>query len=308
MMNRTKTLYARAGATAIAAALALSSTTLFAQDTQQAQPAPTDPAPAATSVPGPAVDSTPVSVDSSASAPDQADTPVASKTTTKRTTVKRTTHVASATPEPAPAKPVSRTRTASKPAAPASSVTMAQTSQSTVKPIIDMNKKPAATARQARPARKKDDTPIIAAGGALAFLAIGGAAVGLTRRRREDDEDMIDRETFAHQPVDATAAPAARDEVFEQEPPMIAPEASAFAWGNDAAAEQSDRRPGETWVERAYRGPSPENPSLSLRKRLKRAAFFDRREREVAAGSAEPVDPEAGLPEAMADEPQLETV
>ena len=42
----------------------------------------------------------------------------------------------------------------------------------------------------------------------------------------------------------------------------------------------------------------PDNPSLSLKTRLKRAAFFDKREREVEAGEAEPVDPEAGLPEA----------
>jgi hypothetical protein len=58
----------------------------------------------------------------------------------------------------------------------------------------------------------------------------------------------------------------------------------------------------ESHVERAMRGPTPDNPSLSLKKRLKRAAFFDQREREVAAGDAEPVDPDAGLPEAMTEE------
>jgi hypothetical protein len=58
----------------------------------------------------------------------------------------------------------------------------------------------------------------------------------------------------------------------------------------------------ESHVERARRGPTPENPSLSLKKRLKRAAFFDQRDREVAQGRANPVDPEAGLPEAMSDE------
>lgn len=49
-------------------------------------------------------------------------------------------------------------------------------------------------------------------------------------------------------------------------------------------------------------GPTPENPSLSLKKRLKRAAFFDQREREVAAGEAKPVDSDAGLPEQMVEE------
>jgi hypothetical protein len=38
---------------------------------------------------------------------------------------------------------------------------------------------------------------------------------------------------------------------------------------------------------------------------LKRAAFFDKREREAAAGLAEPVDANAGLPGAMAGEREL---
>ena len=58
----------------------------------------------------------------------------------------------------------------------------------------------------------------------------------------------------------------------------------------------------ESHVERAMLGPTPDNPSLSLKKRLKRAAFFDQRDREVAAGQAEPVDPDAGLPEQMVEE------
>ncbi len=92
---------------------------------------------------------------------------------------------------------------------------------------------------------------------------------------------------------------------------MVAP--SAFAWGNAEPAAQpssdddgSDRLPGETWIERAYRGPSPNNPSVSLRARLKRAAFFDKREREVAAGSAKSVEADAGLPETMVDVPEAE--
>ena len=58
----------------------------------------------------------------------------------------------------------------------------------------------------------------------------------------------------------------------------------------------------ESHVERAKRGPTPENPSQSLKKRLKRAAFLDLREREVAEGKAEPVEPAAGLPEAATNE------
>ena len=58
----------------------------------------------------------------------------------------------------------------------------------------------------------------------------------------------------------------------------------------------------ESHMDRAMLGPTPDNPSLSLKKRLKRAAFFDQREREVAAGKAEPVDADAGLPEQMVED------
>jgi hypothetical protein len=58
----------------------------------------------------------------------------------------------------------------------------------------------------------------------------------------------------------------------------------------------------ESHMDRAMLGPTPDNPSASLKKRLKRAAFFDQRDREVAAGEAENVDMDAGLPEQMIDD------
>ena len=66
-------------------------------------------------------------------------------------------------------------------------------------------------------------------------------------------------------------------------------------------ASGSTERP-ESHVDQAMLGPTPDNPSLSLKKRLKRAAFFDQREREVAAGEAVPVDADAGLPEQMVED------
>jgi hypothetical protein len=58
----------------------------------------------------------------------------------------------------------------------------------------------------------------------------------------------------------------------------------------------------ESHVDRAILGPTPDNPSLSLEKRMKRARFFDQRERQVAAGEAEPVDADAGLPEQLVED------
>jgi hypothetical protein len=148
------------------------------------------------------------------------------------------------------------------------------------------------------PALEVDETTIMLGGGALALLALGGAGVALARRRRDEGEDVME-ESIVDEPMTVEPEPLPRhDIVHEEQPAIIAP--SAFAWGREQLADPSleaDRRPGETWVDRAYRGPTPDNPSLSLRKRLKRANFFDARERRVAMGKAEPVDADAGLPE-----------
>jgi hypothetical protein len=169
---------------------------------------------------------------------------------------------------------------------------------------------PVQTSGTAQPAN--NDLALELGAGALALLALGGAAMAVSRRRRSIREEAWEEEPS--EPV-AEAEPVAPSQpIAAEEPPMTAPPMSAFAWDNEPRGEQSaddDRRHGETWVERAYRGPSANNPSVSLRNRLGRAAFFDKREREVAAGTAEPVDADAGLPEAMveqqADERELES-
>jgi hypothetical protein len=133
------------------------------------------------------------------------------------------------------------------------------------------------------------------------LVILGGAAWALSRRRRDDDfvETYDDEPELDRDSVEPRA-------IAREQPTIVAP--SAFAWGNQSASvrqasdDGSDRRAGETWIERAYRGPSPANPSASLRNRLRRAAFFDKREREVAAGMAEPVDTGAGLPESAVEE------
>jgi len=220
-------------------------------------------------------------------------------------------------------------------AAIAAALALSPTYAAAPKPIVDLSKspalagkadaapaaKPAHTGRQIGPVKvgaltlgPVDERTAEIGGGAAAILALGAIGLALrSRKRRRDDEAAWDYDNLEP----AAEEPAAQEpmtlthEVHQPQPAIVAPEASAFAWGKDQPCDNptddgSDRCPGETWVERAYRGPSPANPSVSLKARLHRAAFFDKREREVAAGKAEPIDPDAGLPEAMVEEQERE--
>jgi len=321
---RKTTHYARASALpAIAAALALSSTPLLAQE---AQPV-TEPIPQVTPPP-PTMDAVPAP--ETAPTVDTAATPDEPATATTSKSVKRTTRstTAKSAARPAPVRTASaQTPARLAPTAPAAIASPAPASESAVTPVVDTTAPtpPAATATaQAAPAqRNNSDVPVLA-GGALALLALGGGAFAIARRRREDDDDVwIDEERMSDDQVE-TVAPLAlepsAEPVHDEQAKIVAPATSAFTWGNTHriapvaqeatangdAAPDDDRMPGESWVDRAYRGPTPNNPSASLRNRLKRAAFFDKREREVAAGTADPVDMDAGLPEAMVDERERE--
>jgi len=329
LIMRKTTRYARTSAvTAIAAALALSSTPLLAQ---QAQPTTTDPAPAVTAQPAPSIEAPPATTDTTVTPPTTSDR---SASTTNRTTSKRTTRTVARTAAPAATKTVARTTTtrvahATVPAAAARVAPVPAPTPATgpaagpakPAPIVDLNAKPATTAApaKARPANWTSNPTLVFGGGALALLVLGVIAWALIRRRREEEplvneemhEDWMEDEPPAAVPV-AEATPMPRHgSVHAEQPAMTAPASSAFAWGNSQPCDEpsddgSDRCPGESWVERAYRGPSPANPSVSLKARLRRAAFFDKRERDVAEGKAEPVEPDAGLPETMVEEQERE--
>lgn len=180
------------------------------------------------------------------------------------------------------------------------------------KPIVDLSKSPAISGKAATPPPKQvakkpmigpfDEQTAELGGGAIALLVLGAGAVALSRRKKHDAAEWKQEGGNVAEP---------RDPLFDE--PMFqddrTPEPSAFKWANlRHSGERKIDNPnrGETWVERAYRGPTPDNPSLSLRTRLKRAAFFDKRQREAAAGKAAPVDTDAGLPAAMTDERERE--
>jgi hypothetical protein len=180
------------------------------------------------------------------------------------------------------------------------------------KPIVDLSKSPALSGKpQAAPTAPQpkakrmigpvDEQTAELGGGALALLALGAAGFAVSRRKRREDDLESEQEAIAPEAHD----PLFDEPMFQQEPTTTG--ASAFGWGNaPSSGEAGGSHRAGTWVERAYRGPTPDNPSLSLRARLKRAAFFDKREREAAAGKAAPVDTDAGLPETMTEERERE--
>ena len=80
------------------------------------------------------------------------------------------------------------------------------------------------------------------------------------------------------------------------ENPSVTPaDAPAPAASSSACA---DAAPG-SHVEAACEGPTPDNPSLSIKKRLKRARFFDQREFLAEAGEVAPMASNAGLPDSV---------
>ena len=295
MMWKTKT-YAQASALpAIAAVLALSSTPAWSHEVQPtAEPDPISIAPP------PVVETAPVTTDS------VTDTSPATETATEAAAAPRPKAKATAK-STAGARKATPTRVAS--AAPAAAAAAPTTAPATAppapQPIVDARpqaQQPAPAPEATQPTLPVDETTLMLGGGALALLALGGGALAMIRRRRhEDDEMMVDQSmTIEPEPMPR------HDVIHEEQPAIVAP--SAFAWGKPQQADPMVERrrhetvAGETWVERAYRGPTPDNPSLSLRKRLKRAAFFDAREKRVEAGRAEPVETDAGLPENVAND------
>ena len=319
-MKQKKLLYARACALpAIAAALALTSTPLLAQE---AQPVTATPPTTTTTEPAPTPEVAPTTTETTTTTTDEPATqpaPVAKRTTT---TVKRTTRTTAAKPATTATR-TTTTRTVARAATPAPAPTAAAPAaptpatqpapqQSAVAPVVDMNAKPA-TAPAAKPAKADNTLPILG-GIALVLIALGAVVALMARRRRRRDEEAWVYDEPAAEPVATEPVAAVEPEpvVHEEQPAIVAP--SAFAWGEqnngppraDQTVDEDDRMPGESWIQRAYRGPTPNNPSVSLKARLKRAAFFDKRERDVAAGKAEPVDMDAGLPDAIVEEQERE--
>ena len=283
----------RPGLTAIAAVLALSSTPLFAQaaDVAPAAPAVVTPPPVVT--PAPTVAATPaslssapapVSVDlgSSAAATEAAEPAQAAPATVRAKPAPATPRAAASTPRTtAPAPPVAT------PVAPLPTAAQAAPAPVAV-PVVAPEPAPAPVATKTTTTTQSDPTgdilPIAGAAGAAALLLAGGALM-LGRRRREREDVAYAPETVTP-PVETVAVPSTATATAYAAPPMSLRRPEEVSANTPVTAIPSDfdmSRLGRH-TQAAYRGPTPENPSLSLRRRLKRANFFDQRARMAARG------------------------
>lgn len=125
--------------------------------------------------------------------------------------------------------------------------------------------------------------PIAGAAGAALLLLLGGGIYAASRRRRADGEPAeAVYETSSGEMISTpvTAAPVMAPPVID--PAMARTDASAAMASSSLPAGFDLSRFGRH-TQAAYRGPTPENPFLSLRRRLKRASFLDARERVAAA-------------------------
>lgn len=274
----------RIGATAIAAVLAISSTPLVAQEAPSLGTPPVD-APAAESTPAPATDADPL-------APE----PAAESSAPVETTAAETEAPPAAKPaKKAPAKPartVERSATrAAAPAAPAQPVAAVDPAAEAPAPMpmaaTDASPEPVPAAPEPQQNAELEEALPVAGGAGALILALAGVGMAVRRKKRREDEEMdLDRQAYAEsteaalQPIAAEqTAPAWSEPVIQPKPAPAMPSKMETT----EVPEDFDTSDFGRHVQAAYRGPTPENPSLSLRKRLKIAGELDRRERKLGS-------------------------
>lgn len=308
----------RPGLTAIAAIIALSSTPIVAQvtDSNAGQAAPAVMAP-----PAPAVSAAAAAPETPPAAPVEAApaAPAPAMRTMSTPVVHEADDMAAEAPTPAApayhtaAAPSAHKAASRKPAAPVErSAAPAPSAPSAFERQAAPASAPAIPAASAAPAEARapavtkttatetsqsslinDETAPIAGAIGLGLIVIGGIAIALRRRRDEGSELAVGP---------AESAPAARVEPLDPIAAAAVPMPAAAGPATLPGSFDLSRFGHHTQA--AYRGPTPDNPFLSLKRRLKRASFLDSRERDAArAGLAPaPAQREAAAPTVRAEQ------
>lgn len=110
--------------------------------------------------------------------------------------------------------------------------------------------------------------------------------MAMRRRKRHaaDEDDFGEEEWATNEPV-AYDEPAAASEPAFARTSQPAPARVIDGAPVTALPAGFDLSRFGRHVQAAYRGPTPDNPSLSLKNRLRRASFFDQQERSAAQAS-----------------------
>jgi len=272
--------------TAIAAVLALSSAPLLAQEAGVPDSAPetTEPVTAAPDplAAEPAAPEVPAPTDT-ASQPAKTSKPVAkTKAAARQSTQATRTSLA-------------RSSTATTAPAPIASPTAGESIDATVAPPVEAAPAPAQSAAEtgALDQAQQMDMMLEAAGAGLVALLAGGVALRSRKRRKE--EERIEEAKWAI--IEALPDPETQ---VEREPAFARPAALVHdavpatpATGAARTGAPVTRLPNGfdlsrfgPHVQAAYRGPTPDNPSLSLKYRLRRAGALDQQARQAANQAA----------------------
>jgi hypothetical protein len=324
----------RPGMTAIAAVLALSSTPLLAQSTDVAPTTPSSVVTAPIAAPAAPASATAAPQTMSAPSTDASSTlqPLAAPSTSLSTAAPTgTAPTASvpvvnaapptiATPQPAaapaPAPVVARneapvvaapvrsvrnsaataTRSversaATRAAAPVTEAAPALAPAAAVTPVPAPERQPLTRTAPGDELVAGDAILPVAGAAGVALLVLGGGFIALGRRRRRDED--YDAAPLG---TDVPAEPVAATMVADR--PVAAPVIASDPRAPTVLRNGFDISRFGRHAQAAYRGPTPDNPSLSLRKRLSRASFYDQRERMAGMQPAmAPVEPRATRPE-----------
>lgn len=284
---------ARLATTAIAAVLAISATPLVAQEVTPPDPATSTPTTTADPLSPEPTASEPSAPEATETAePAAAPTPAA-KSKPAATASKRTATKASAAPArtPAPAEPVSTDAAPPAPAAP-TEMTPIVDAVPVAEPAPAPAPEPAATSMI-----DMDEALPIAGAGALALLGLGAGAAALRRRKRRREDALSEEQWQAEQVHDEPAVEPVRPVVA----PAVAPALAAAPRHDPVPIDAPRTRLPEGFdlsrfgrhVQAAYRGPTADNPSLSLKYRLRKAAAMDQRERLNGTIPEQPAAPAA---------------
>lgn len=279
-----KITLSRPAASAIAAFLVLSTPSAFAQTEPVAPPVMTPPV-SPTTAPAPTVSApvaTPAQPTPVIRVPldiEPAPAPVAKAAPRPAAKAPARPAVAARTAAPEPVAAAATTTAADVIPADAAATALPEATIAPVAPVVDAAPTPVAEAAVAN-----NSFPWELAGGAAALLIVGGAGLAFTRRRRSSDEEVVYESAPIAAPVVARTpepiappiAPAQPAYALREEQVIAPPAPQQRTTPAFAAAPSGSMGRHEAM---ALAGPTADNPFLTLRKRLKRARFHDRKER-----------------------------